>query len=165
MFILYSWVLHYSIHLYSSLFTFVHLYSSLFIFVHLCSSMSQASNQFLPLKIQASAPTGDVCRTFLRSSGVSCCSCNAGGVLCRSAAASGGFSAWGEGEPMEVLMMGKSAINSTDRNNNCNDCNDGCNKWWLYWLSITKTSLRPKPGIMGLYMYVGDHRNIWLISG
>ena len=106
-------------HFYSSLFTFIHLYSSLFIFIHLYSSlfifyssMSHASKPFLPLKIQASAPTGDVCRTFLRSSGVSCCSCNAGGVPCRSAAASGGFSAWGEGEPMEVLMMGKSAINS-----------------------------------------------------
>ena len=44
------------IHLYSSLFIFIHLYSSLFIFIHLYSSMSQASNQFLPLKIQASAP-------------------------------------------------------------------------------------------------------------
>ena len=96
----------------SSLFILFHFYSSLFTFIHLYSSMSHASKPFLPLKIQASAPTGDVCRTFLRSSGVSCCSCNAGGVLCRSAAASGGFSAWGEGEPMEVLMMGKSAINS-----------------------------------------------------
>ena len=93
----------------SSLFIFIHLYSSLLIFIHLYSPLFINESGFKPIFAteNPSFCAGDVCR-ILRSSGVSCCSCNAGGVLCRSAAASGGFSAWGE--PMEVLMMGKSAI-------------------------------------------------------